>query len=238
MVALSILIFFRFLPILVVAPVLFWGKAPVLVRVVVAVALSVCLSGGASGLSNYGEVRQLTFMMLISEFLVGVSVAFALHSAVAALQVMGQLIDFQIGFAAAAVFDPSTERTVSLSGEVFTIALFLTILMTDLHYEVLLSIKELILVVPLGTSLFGSDFWVGILGKQFVLAFIFASPVVVSIWLFDLALSFMARSMPQVQIYFVALPVKTAVGLIALAWLSKGSISQLNSLIQFSLGAG
>lgn len=54
------------------------------------------------------------------------------------------------------------------------------------------------------------------MGEQFIFAFIILLPVILGVWLVDIAFAIMSRSMPQANIYFLALPVKFIAGLVLL----------------------
>lgn len=216
----SALIFFRLLPIIVVSPIMMLRRVPVLVRVILGVSLAIILAAGYSDTVS-GLHITFTWGALISEFVIGMMLAFGFHAAHGSMQVMGHVIDQQIGFAAAMVFDPASEQMHSLIGELMVLIVLVTFLSLDIHHKLLLGIASTIYLIPLGQAVHINieGVW-QILGIQFAVAFALACPVILSLWLVDVILALASRSLPQANIYFVAMPVKIAIGLILVVWLT------------------
>jgi flagellar biosynthetic protein FliR len=57
----------------------------------------------------------------------------------------------------------------------------------------------------------------GLLGSAFVLALAVVAPVVVGLFAVDAGVAYATRSMPQANVYFLALPLKVAMALLLLA---------------------
>jgi flagellar biosynthetic protein FliR len=137
------------------------------------------------------------------------------------MQVMGHVIDQQVGFAAATVFDPASEQMHSLIGELLVLMVLVTFLSLDIHHKLLLGIASTIHAIPLGQSVhLNIEVLWQVLSIQFALAFALACPVILSLWLVDVILALASRSLPQANIYFVAMPVKIAIGLLLVVWLT------------------
>ena len=104
-----------------------------------------------------------------------------------------------------------------------------------MHHDLLHGFVSLLNILPLGSNIFINDAWLGILAGHFALGFIILSPVIISLWLIDLVLALISRSLPQAQIYFVGLPVKIGLGFFLLAWLMNNFIEPLHRLMLFAL---
>lgn len=216
----SALTFFRLLPIIIVSPIMMLRRVPLLVRVILGISLAIIL---ATGYSNTNNNVYLTFnwASLFSEFLIGMVLAFGFHVAQGCMQVMGHVIDQQVGFAAATVFDPASEQMHSLIGELLVLMVLVTFLSLDIHHKLLLGIASTIHAIPLGQSVhLNIEVLWQVLSIQFALAFALACPVILSLWLVDVILALASRSLPQANIYFVAMPVKIAIGLLLVVWLT------------------
>jgi len=236
MIATASLLFFRLLPIFVVAPVASFRRAPVLARVMLCVLLSLILAGNLPAASA-GLAQQVSLVFFVQEFFAGMLLAFGLHAAVAVMQAFGQLIDFQVGFAAGAVFDPSSEQMASLTGELLTVALLVVFLVLNVHHDLLIGLNEFNKILPPGQTFGWNADGIFVFGGIFTLGFIIASPVIITLWLFDLGVAFVSRSLPQAQMYFVALPMKVGVGILALAWLSANLIHPFHRLLSRALSS-
>ncbi len=234
MISVATLLFFRLMPIFVVSPIASFRRSPVLLRLVLCGVLAILMAGPISSSATF-EATAVNPALVIQEFAIGAVLAFGFHSAVAAMQTFGQLIDFQMGFAAGSVFDPSSEQVASLTGELFVVLLLVAFFTLNFHHQVLTGLFELNRILPPGTPLSLKADWIYVFGSFFTIGFIVAAPVVITLWLFDMGISFVARSLPQAQIYFVALPMKVMVGILSLAWLSSNLVEPSHRLFNAAL---
>lgn len=222
----AVSVLMRLLPIFIVAPIAPFKRAPILVRVVVLIALALLLSTKMDGSVLAAPQTSLT-ILLLSEFLIGASLAFSFHAAQAAMHTMGQLVDAQIGFSAAMLFDPSTQQAATPTAELLTMAVILVFLQFNVHYDLLIGFERLLHFIPVGAYPEWNSDWIKVIGTAYVLAFIIVSPIIFALWLIDLMLSFVSRSLPQAPIYFVALPIKVGIGIMILSWFFSHSLEAL-----------
>jgi len=209
-----LLLSLRLLPIFVVMPLTIFTRAPIFFRLIVVLAISVVLSGLISI-----EHSVLTISLIMSEFLLGVVIAFGFHTAFASLDLVGKLLDLQIGINTAGIFDPSSSHLNGVIADLLIAIAGVLFFILNLHYTLLNGLVALFRVVPLGSfnfQLLNIRKLVGLMGEQFIFAFIILLPVILGVWLVDIAFAIMSRSMPQANIYFLALPVKFIAGLVLL----------------------
>ncbi|MEB6638930.1 flagellar biosynthetic protein FliR [Acinetobacter baumannii] len=204
----------RLLPIFVVMPLTIFTRAPVFFRLIIVLAISVILSGLVPI-----EHRIITISLIISEFLLGIVLAFGFHTAFASLDLVGKLLDLQIGINTAGVFDPSSSHLNGVISDLLIAIAGVLFFILNLHYTLLNGLVALFRVIPLGSfnfQLLNIKKLVSLMGEQFIFAFIILLPVILGVWLVDIAFAIMSRSMPQANIYFLALPVKFIAGLVLL----------------------
>jgi flagellar biosynthetic protein FliR len=155
----------------------------------------------------------------LAEGAVGGLLGFGLVAAFAAFAVAGRAMDLQIGFGAANLIDP-TSRTRSPQLETMLNLLALAVFFgVDGHHALLRGFAASFERIPPGAGLAGID--PGLLAAQFGIAFstglALAAPVLAFLLLIDLGLAIMSRAMPQMNVYFVALPLKIFAGVLMLA---------------------
>ncbi|HHP0322782.1 flagellar biosynthetic protein FliR [Acinetobacter baumannii] len=209
-----LLLSLRLLPIFVVMPLTIFTRAPVFFRLIIVLAISVILSGLVPI-----EHRVITIPLIISEFLLGIVLAFGFHTAFASLDLVGKLLDLQIGINTAGVFDPSSSHLNGIISDLLIAIAGVLFFILNLHYTLLNGLVALFRVIPLGSfnfQLLNIKKLVSLMGEQFIFAFIILLPVILGVWLVDIAFAIMSRSMPQANIYFLALPVKFIAGLVLL----------------------
>lgn len=209
----ALLLSVRLLPILVVAPVVVFSRVPLTVRLILTLALAAIMSGALPSSDIKPSVEAL-----FGEFLLGAVMAFGFHAAHAGLDLAGKLIDAQIGLNAAGIFDPGTSNMSGLLAEFLAIAFSLLFIALDFHHALLRVFADLITVIPPGsvTAAALNVSFVSIMTQQFLLAFMLVVPITIGLWLTDASFAMLSRSMPQANVYFLALPVKLAVGVLLL----------------------
>ncbi len=207
----------RLLPIFIVTPIASFRRAPILVRTVLVMALAVILGMSQKSLIIANSAENY-FGLFIGEFLIGMSLAFSFHTAAAAVNNMGQLIDLQIGFAAASLFDPNTAQMSTPAAKILTLGLMATFFSMNTHHDLLLGFSKLLAILPPGQPFSWNADWIKILGVFYTLGFIVVSPVIICLWFSDVVMSFISRALPQTPVYFVGLPVKIGIGILLLSW--------------------
>jgi flagellar biosynthesis protein FliR len=139
-----------------------------------------------------------------------------------AIQIAGGLIDFQMGFAIASVIDPQTGGQSPLLGQYLYMLSLLFLLSTDGHHLLIDGIYhsyEMIEIEDLLIAL-GEESFVHFITRTFAIMFLIAVqmslPIVGSIFLVDIALGIMARTVPQLNIFVVGFPVKIIISFVLL----------------------
>ncbi|RKY58758.1 MAG: hypothetical protein DRP94_05490 [Candidatus Latescibacterota bacterium] len=166
-----------------------------------------------------GEVVQLSGMAL-KEVLLGLSVGFVSGMFFYGVELSGQVIGIQMGFGVVNVIDPQANVQVPLIGQFQQLLAGVLFLSMDGHHVLLEALAESFRSVPLG----GWGPSVGLLegvvrmgGMVFSLAFKFSAPVIAALLLSKVALGVLARTVPQMNVFIVGLPLTIGVGLLCLA---------------------
>ncbi|RFU68873.1 flagellar biosynthetic protein FliR [Bacillus sp. V59.32b] len=168
------------------------------------------------------EIDANYFMLIIKEALIGLLIGFVAFMILSAVQIAGAFIDFQSGFALANVIDPQTGVQSPLMGQyLYTISL-LFLLGANGHHMLLDGIFYSYRFIPIDQAWipFGDsnllEYVVKAFNQTFIIAFQMSIPVVGSLFLVDVALGIVARTVPQFNIFVVGLPVKIIVSFIVL----------------------
>ncbi|SDJ72154.1 flagellar biosynthetic protein FliR [Sediminibacillus albus] len=172
------------------------------------------------------DIPELPFdetfiLLLLKEALVGLLLGLIAYIILAALQIAGGFIDFQMGFAIANVIDPQTGAQSPLIGQYFYTIALLFILAVNGHHLLIDGIFYSYQTVPIDDFIsFGnegfSELAVQAFNEMFLIAFQIAIPVVGCLFLVDVALGIIARTVPQLNVFVVGLPLKILVSFIVL----------------------
>ncbi|MCK4573474.1 MAG: flagellar biosynthetic protein FliR [candidate division Zixibacteria bacterium] len=217
-----LLILVRTSGVVAIAPVFSDTGIPKLIRVALVLLLSMVLVpvlGDTVNIPVAESVWQLTGYVL-NELLVGVIIGLMFKFIFIAVLTAGSLIGYQIGFMMANLFDKSLNTQVSLIGRFWHIIAILLFLAINGHHLIINAFAESYLVIPPGAvGLYGSagELIIKYSAYIFVIALKVAAPVMVSLFLIDVSLGTIAKTMPTMNVFFVGFPIKIGAGLMVMA---------------------
>lgn len=157
---------------------------------------------------------------LATEAALGATMAFGVSLAFAAFSVAGRLLDVQIGFGIGQVLDPLTRQQLPILSSLFSLLALVLFFVTDVHHALLRGFALSLDAVPLGQPWAVGAFAMPLLKQvatSFSLGFAMVAPVVLCLFLVEVALGVLARNMPQMNMFALAIPIKVVVGIAALA---------------------
>jgi flagellar biosynthetic protein FliR len=138
---------------------------------------------------------------------------------VAALQTAGTIVSQQLGLSFAMTVDPSFGGQEAAMGNFLNLLGLTLIFTTDLHHLALAAIRDsYTMLPPVGVPESGdvARLAIGALARGFALAVQISAPFIVFAVLFNLGLGVLSRLMPQMQVFFIGLPVTIIVGMLVL----------------------
>lgn len=196
------------------------GHVPTHFRVLLAIALSALIVSGLGIVPAMLPLSVSAFAAAaLAELVLGAVLAFGVFTAFAAFLLAGRVMDVQLGFGVATLIDPVNRSPSPLLGTVLNLTAVAMFFAIDGHHMLLRGLVFSLEQAPPGT--FISEVDPGILvaqfGAMFVSAAAIAAPVLFTILLIDVVLAVIARTMPQVNVFIVSLPLKIFVGLLMLA---------------------
>nr|WP_282560216.1 flagellar biosynthetic protein FliR [Motilimonas cestriensis] len=173
------------------------------------------------------------FFSLSVEFLIGLTFWFALLTVYAAVYTMLKALDMQVGFNPMGIFNPSMNDSDPILTRVIIILLSLLFFILDGHYKILTLVTETVRLIPLNSG-YGEiklSTLSQLLSSQYILAVVLVLPIIIAIFWIDLILGLCNKMMPQINIYFVGLPLKIAIAMIALSFSAGHIISIGESML-------
>jgi len=227
----------RLAGLLLLAPPLSAAFIPLSVRTAVVVALATCLAVVPTGATSISLSVGFLLVAFLKEVALGATMALGVSLAFGAFAVGGRLLDVQIGFGIGQVFDPLTRQQLPILSAVFNLLALVTFFSADVHQTLLRGFVLSIDAFPVGGT-WPIDRGVTPLIQQsaasFSLGFAMVAPVVLCLLLVEVSLGVLARNMPQMNMFALAIPVKVIVGLGALSISIVGIasiLSRVNSTI-------
>ncbi|WP_335870730.1 flagellar biosynthetic protein FliR [Bacillus sp. 2205SS5-2] len=167
-------------------------------------------------------IDGIYFLLILKESMVGLLVGFAAYMIISAIQIAGGFIDFQMGFSIANVVDPQTGGQTPITGQyLYTFALLLLLALNG-HHLLLDGIYYSYEFIPLNQAWLPfkdpalAEYMITSFSAVFAIAFQMAAPVVATLFLVDIALGIVARTVPQLNIFVVGFPIKIGVSFVVL----------------------
>jgi flagellar biosynthetic protein FliR len=224
LVLVYMLVFARTGSMIMVLPGLSEMGVPSRVRLILALAVSVALTPTVS--SAYPVTAPASTLALgllvIQEVIAGLLVGTMARIIMSALHVAGNLIAVQTGLAMAQTLDPSQNSQSAIVSTFFSMLGVVLIFAANLHHLAIGAIAGSYHLIPPGTALPTGDMaelTIRIVSGSFALGFQLAAPFLVFGFALYAGLGVLARLMPQIQIFFVAMPINIVAGFLLLALL-------------------
>jgi flagellar biosynthetic protein FliR len=157
-------------------------------------------------------------LLVLKELMVGLSIGFVANAVFWGARVAGGLVDFDLGFFTAAVFNID-EGSPTIVGDLQEMIVLMLFLFINGHHFLIEGIYASVRAVPVTTFAF-TESSVHMLIRMATMVLIvgvkMAAPVIVAIFLTNLALALLARVAPQTNIFMLSFQLKIAVGLLIL----------------------
>lgn len=215
----GLVIFVRITGIFLTAPFLKSNAIPPLVKIMSAVILAIIIN---SSLWNQQPTLEFHLWYLVflvmKEFLVGMMIGFAANTVFYAARMAGGLIDQDMGFQTATLFDRDAGAP-TLVGELKDLIALMVFLILDGHHYLIEGLFISVKAIPLTTMEITTStmtLFTNMAISVLVLAIKMASPVLIALFLTNLSLALLARVAPQTNIFILSFQLKVTVGLIVL----------------------
>lgn len=157
--------------------------------------------------------------LLISELLIGLTIGLSVRLVMACLQSAGAIVAQTMGLGFAMTVDPTGGMQNPSIGNFLTMLGITLILVTDLHHVAIAAIHESYRLLPPGGFPDAGDMVtlaIRAATQGFALAVQISAPFIVFGLLFNLGLGVLARMMPQLQVFFLAVPASILGGMLVL----------------------
>ncbi len=155
-------------------------------------------------------------LMLGAEVLVGFCLGLCLRIFFAGVQLAGQVIGFQIGFAMINVMDPQSGENVSVMDQIGYWVCITIFLVLNGHHIIIMSMIDSFELVPVGGFVMHPALMPKIIdvgAGLFVAAVKISAPVIATLTFVNTGFGLISKFSPQMNVMIVAFPVKIAAGL-------------------------
>lgn len=193
---------------------------PVRVRLSIALALAAMFlplhrAAYTIDLRDLGPV----LLMFGHEMIIGAILGLTARLSISALQVAGAVIAQQMGLGFVTAVDPSMGQQNVIVANFLTMLGVTLIFATDLHYLVIAALNDSYRLFAPGASILVGDAAALItktVAGAFKVGIQLSAPFLVFGLLFNLGLGVLSRLMPQMQVFFIGLPLSILLGFLIL----------------------
>jgi flagellar biosynthetic protein FliR len=202
-------------------PVIASAQTPGRVKTGLAIAVSLALFPIMADAVPKVSFAPLPFLLLIiSELLLGLLLGLVARLIFTAVEFGATVIGYQMGFAAANVFDPQNERQVALISQfqnVFAILIFLAINGHHLFLRTAVLSYELLPPGQIDFSGQAVPYLMELASHMFAIGVQFSAPVLAVLLLSGLILGVLARVFPQLNVFLLSFPINIGTAFIVIA---------------------
>jgi len=168
------------------------------------------------------ETNQVSTTLIAGrELLIGLALSLSVRVLVAGAELAGHLSGFQIGFAYSSLVDPQSGARNGALSALYANLVLMVFLIVDGHHQLLQALVASYGALPIGVSGWTATGELAplvarTLGTVFVIGLRIAAPVVLVLFVVEVALGLLSRAAPQLNISVNAAPMRLFTGLAVL----------------------
>lgn len=195
--------------------VIFPTGTPTQFKVLFSFVLSLIVSFGVNVDVDVDTMYDL-ISIVITEFMTGLMLGYITSLCFSALQIAGSFIDMQLGLSMASMFDPNTQSQTTIIQNIMYwmgVVIFFAI---NGHHIMIQGIQASFNVIDIGQFIFINKFEyvVFVFAQIFSIGFKMSIPIMLALFMKDLILGLISKSVPSLNIMMISMPLKILVGII------------------------
>ncbi|RLB07713.1 MAG: hypothetical protein DRG27_06295 [Deltaproteobacteria bacterium] len=213
---LFMLVFIRVVIIVMFIPIFSSPAVPWITKVgfcgFLALIVASSLNADISGLGN-GEL----FMSIITDFLMATAIGLVIRFIFDGIQLAGEYISYQMGFTVINIIDPMSNTQIPIISQLKQLLALLIFFAINGHHYLIRAIASSFEYIPVGSYILSRQFLKEIItvsSRIFLIALKLSSPILVAMFITNVAMGIIARTMPQINIFMLSFPIYIGLGLI------------------------
>lgn len=215
-----LLIFLRVAAIIFSAPILDTESIPVLFKAGLAFAVSILLLPAVGATVTLKDLGLMPFIIgIVSEIAIGVTIGLSVKLLFSGIQLAGEMAGYQMGIAVANVMDPVTSVQIPVLAQFYNLTAMLVFLSINAHHLFFSALVDSYTILPplsLHLSPRLVEMMMHLAANMFVVAIKVGAPLIAVLLVTTVGLGLVARTVPQMHIFIVAMPLKIFIGMVFL----------------------
>lgn len=214
------LVFIRMTGLFVVAPIFGRRNIPTYYKIGFSFILAIIMVNvvDLKGMTNFDNFISFGGSAA-REFLVGLCIGYISYLVFSGIYLAGQLIDMQIGFGMVSVLDPMSNIQMPVTSNIYYMVSMLVFLSINGHHYLISALYQSYSFVPINGAVFTESLTADIIritGESLAISFRIAAPIIGAILITDIALGVISKSVPQLNVFVVGMPLKIVMGLLVI----------------------
>ena len=159
-------------------------------------------------------------VLVVGEVVIGIFLGGITRLLISALHIAGVIIGFQTSLANATFFDPSNAQQGAVFAAFLNLLGIFVIFASDLHHLMLMGVADSYTLFRPGMTLPFGDFLetvIRLISESFALGMQLSAPFMAVAIIFYAGLGLLGRLMPQIQFFFIAVPLQIILSLAVMA---------------------
>lgn len=159
-------------------------------------------------------------LLLGKEVLIGLALGYLVVLMFSVFLNAGQMVDMKAGLMLSGVFEPQYGSQITFMGQFYYLLALVFFLTLNGHHYFLHAMAESYVMIPLDAAFMGTHTALGVgrlFANMFYLSFQMVAPIIVILMLMDIALGLIAKTVPQVHVFILGLPLKIAMSMLLFA---------------------
>jgi flagellar biosynthetic protein FliR len=217
-----LVVFVRVMGFFIILPVMAGQNMPIYARLGLSLGMALlAFTSNAIELPPYQFTLIGFSFLILQEFLIGLVIGFTVMMFFSLFHFVGQLVDFQMGFAMVSVADPFSQQQTPITGNFYYLIVSVFFVWSGALHAVIEAFFGSFGLLPIGEAhVLGNAaltfFVFEIIIEYFVLALRIALPVIGTVIIVDIILGILVKAVPQMNVFIVGLPIKVFLGLIVI----------------------
>lgn len=214
-----VLVFFRTAGMFLAAPLLGSAKIPRRVKVLLAVVMAAGLVNAVKAPPAMPDSTMQLAAGIGGELIFGLVMGLGMSLTFIAISWAGEIIGQQMGMNLAETFDPQFGSGGSLVGDLYFMLTLIIFLLVRGHHAMIEGLAASFSTLPLLSAGMNADLFdvfIGLMTSATLLAVKVASPMLVTMLVVDVALGFLGKTVPQINVMNAGLTLRSGLGIAVL----------------------
>jgi len=221
MIYTAILVLFRTSSLLLTAPLIGTSMVPARIRLLLCILITIVMLPSLLVNKLQPDYSLQLIFTIANEVFIGIVLGFAFQMVFQIFIVVGDMLSMQMGLSFAMMIDPASKINVPIVSQIYSMMVSLIFFILDGHLFFIQTLGESFQILPLTQAIAIQSFQeISMMGGWIIVhALQIALPLCIALLLVTTSLGVVARSVPQLNVFTLGMPLSVLLGLV-LIWIN------------------